>query len=219
MIEKFAKIIPAELRSRSGKVFYSGRRAFSKPSTLYMIGINPGGDPLNHKKETVENHTTAVLQTYPDDWSAYRDESWEGRSPGTYGMATRVIHLLNKLDLDPGSVPSSNLVFVRSCREADIRNEMKRFADLCWPFHALVIENLHPKVILCLGRTVGNYVRNRVGANTLLSEFVEQNKRKWRNQVFTNQTGLNVVIATHPSIADWREPNTDPTPLVKNALK
>ena len=39
-----------------------------------------------------------------------------------------------------------------------------------------------------------------------------------------NETGVNketsmkVVVATHPSIADWTNPDTDPTKLIKKAI-
>lgn len=44
-LETFARLVPAELWFRSGAVFYSGRAAFSRPSPIYLLGINPGGDP------------------------------------------------------------------------------------------------------------------------------------------------------------------------------
>jgi hypothetical protein len=47
MIEDFAALVPRALGSRSGEVFYSGRSAFGRPAELYLIGINPGGDPVN----------------------------------------------------------------------------------------------------------------------------------------------------------------------------
>ena len=121
-IETFATKIPAELLLQSGSVFYSGRKAFSATSALYVLGVNPGGDPENHKADTVGSHTAAVLHAHVDDWSAYRDESWkEGAPPGTYGMAPRVLHMFAGLNLSAGHVPSSNLVFVRSRREGTRR--------------------------------------------------------------------------------------------------
>jgi hypothetical protein len=219
MIEAFADHIPSELLSRSGKVFYSGRAAFAEPSALYVLGVNPGGDPSNYQAETVGNHTDAVLRHHPDDWSAYRDESWEGARPGTYGMAPRVRHLFEMLSLGAGHVPASNLVFARSRRESEVGSELSTLADLCWPFHAFVIERLRPRVILCFGKTAGNYVRNRLGANTLFAEFIETNNRRWRSQAFTSSIGPKVVVAAHPSIADWSAPSTDPTQLIREALK
>ena len=70
-IESFVERIPTSLLARSGKVFYSGREAFSKPSDLYVLGVNLGCDPANHEDETVGNHTASLLRSHPDDWSAY----------------------------------------------------------------------------------------------------------------------------------------------------
>ena len=218
-IEALAEKIPPLLLSRSGKVFYSGRNAFSARSTLYVLGVNPGGAPTTHDTETVGSHTQDVLNTFADDWSAYRDESWEGATPGTYGMAPRILHLFAELGFSPGSVPCSNLIFVRSSREGDLKKELPTLAGLCWPFHAYEIETLQPQVVLCFGKKAGNFVRQKLGATALTGEFIEQNNRRWRSQAFTNTKGITVVVATHPSIADWTARNTDPTQLVKQALK
>jgi uracil-DNA glycosylase len=92
-------------------------------------------------------------------------------------------------------------------------------ANLCWPFHEAVLNHIEPKVILCFGRTVGNFVKTKLSANTLVGEFVERNKRKWTSRAFNNDNGVTVVIATHPSIADWTNPDTDPTCLIKAFLQ
>ena len=218
-IEAFADKIPSLLLSKSGKVFYSGRDAFSARSALYVLGVNPGGAPTNHNTETVGIHTQGVLNTFANNWSAYRDESWEGAAPGTNGMAPRVLHLFDKLGVNPGSVPCSNLVFVRSSREGDLKKELPSLAELCWPFHAYAIETLQPRVVLCFGKTAGNFIRRKLSANSLTGEFIEQNNRRWRSQAFINANGIKVVVATHPSIADWTAQDTDPTQLISQALK
>lgn len=185
-----------------------------------MLGVNPGGCPANHATDTIGSHTNSVLRAFPDDWSAYRDESWEGAAPGTYGMAPRVLHLLRRLNLSPGAVPASNLVFARSRREGDIhRNEMGAMADTCWPFHDYAIALLRPRVVLCFGKTSGKYVRRRLGANRLIGEFTENNNRRWRSHAFAGSGSINVVVATHPSIANWCTESTDITPLVQKALQ
>jgi uracil-DNA glycosylase family 4 len=220
MIESLVKSIPADLLARSGKVFYSGRQAFTARSSLYVLGVNPGGAPENHQAETIGEHTNSVLRTYPDNWCAYRDESWEGHVPGTFGMAPRVLHLFEALGLDPGAVPASNLVFVRSARESNIaKQEMMALADQCWEFHARAITALQPRAILCFGKTAGNYVRKKTDANELVAEFVESNSRRWRSQAYATESGLLVVAATHPSIADWTAGATDPTHLVRESMK
>jgi len=219
-IEDLATHIPEHLLERSGKVFYSGRNAFSAPCPIYMLGVNPGGSPDNHPTETVGHHSNSVLHSLPADWSAYRDESWEGAAPGTYGMAPRVLHLLRRLGLNPGAVPASNLVFVRSRREGDIqRNDMGAMADACWPFHNYAIELLRPRVILCFGQTAGKYVRRRLRADRLIGEFIEQNNRRWKSSAFAGNGGVNVVVATHPSIVNWCASGTDITPLVQRAMQ
>ena len=178
----FVDKIPDNLLSQSGKAFYSGRKAFSGRSELYVLGINPGGAPGDYIEETIGNHTAKVVRINADNWSAYRDESWAGAAPGTYGMAPRVLHLFTQLGLDPGTIPCSNLVFVRSRQEADMGQEIVALAEQCWIFHEFVITQIQPRVILCFGKTAGNYVRNKVGAKILSGEYIEENTRRWRSQ-------------------------------------
>ena len=218
-LELFASQIPQNVFDESGKVFYSGREAFSKPSEVYVLGVNPGGDPINYAQETVRNHTRKVLTELPDNWSAYRDEPWEGAVPGTHGMAPRILHMFRRVGLSPGSTPASNLFFVRSSREAHIKSRLNELSDACWPFHQLVIDRLQPRVILCLGATAGKYVCRKMGASKLVATFVENNNRRWTSSTFECQSGVRVVIATHPSIADWCTPATDPTGLIETALR
>jgi uracil-DNA glycosylase family 4 len=210
--------IPDELLPRSGKVFYSGKNAFSSPAPIYVLGINPGGDPEEHREETVASHTAWITTVAPSNWSAYRDESWMGERPGEYGMQPRLLYMFKTLGLDPGAVPASNLLFVRSRRQGDVAQEVQCFANLCWPFHRYVIETLQPKVVLCLGQTAGKFVCAKVGAHERYATFTEQNKRRWQSNAYCSSAGLKVVVATHPSIADWTASSTDPTALVANAL-
>lgn len=210
--------IPVSILGKSGRVFYSGRNAFSAVAELYLLGVNPGGDPTAYRDDTVASHTEWVSHHAPTDWSAYRDERWKGKAPGRHGMQPRILHMFQALGLNPGAVPASNLVFVRSRREGDIAAEMNDLADLCWPFHRFVIDNLRPKVILCLGKSAGGYVRAKTGAHRKYATFTEQNRRKWQSNAFLSASGLKVVVATHPSIADWTAAEPDPTGLVKSAL-
>ena len=218
-LDQFVAKIPSSILDESGKVFYSGRDTFSKPSPLYILGVNPGGDPANHLTETVRSHTNLVLTVLPSNWSAYRDESWEGAAPGALGMAPRILHILKQVGIDPGSAPASNLFFVRSRREAHVKDRQAKLSDLCWPFHQLVIDQLKPRVILCLGATAGKFVCKKVGANRLIGTFVEQNNRHWPSRAFESPSGLRVVVAAHPSIADWCSEAADPTGLIQTALQ
>src|SRR5690606_1776853 len=215
MIKEFASLIPPSLLDVSGSVFYSGRNAFRGTRPLYMLGVNPGGSPDTQAHETVAWHTKKVLEREPDDWSAYRDESWKGAAPGRGGMQPRVLHLLRRVGLLPGGVPASNIVFARSRRENQFLGSLLSMAEVCWPFHHAVIQRLEPRVVLCFGGTAGEYVRRQLGANKLIREFVEKNNRQWRSRLFRNSAGTAVVVATHPSIANWAAPDTDPSELVE----
>ena len=86
MIEEFAELIPAEFMERSGAAFHSGRLAFSRSRDLYVLGLNPGGDPQSHKPLTIKANMERALGSETSDWSAYLDECWEpsnrGRLPG-----------------------------------------------------------------------------------------------------------------------------------------
>jgi hypothetical protein len=220
MIDKFAALIPQSLLKHSGAVFYSGRKAFSTPSSLYILGLNPGGSPEEQAADTVERHTEKVLNEAADDWSAYRDEIWRGNSPGTSGMQPRVRYLLRQLNLEPGNVPASNVIFMGSARGKDIDNRFRQLAELCWPFHQAVIERLGVRVVLCFGQKSGDWVRERLNANNPVDQFVEQyEKRHWTSISYKNSDGVAVVVATHPSWADWTNSQADPSQLVKRMLE
>lgn len=219
MNEDFLKLIPKTLSGESGAVFYSGRSAFRNVSKLYVLGLNPGGDPKAMCENTVKSHNF-YLSTKPDDWSEYLDEEWNGRAAGTSGMQPRVLHVLKQLKLKPRNVPASNLVFKRTSAEAGLKPDFSSLADQCWAFHEQVIARLEVKVVLCFGQTVGNWVRHKVGANTLVETLVETNNRKWSTKGFENCSGqgVKVVVAPHPSRANWANPNSDPSELVGEML-
>ena len=206
--------LPKSILERSGSVFYSGRMAFSSPSPLYVLGLNPGGCPLRQSGETVAADIDQFW-TQPDEWSAYADESWEGKQPGTHGMQPRMLHMFKHLGLNPRHVPSSNLVFVRSREEAELAAEKHALIDMCWPVHAAVIQSLGIQSIVCLGGTTGNWVRTQMGAHEQIDEFVEDNARGWRSVAHRAESGYRVLTLTHPGRVDWRNPAADPSPMAR----
>lgn len=217
MIDDLATLVPEELLDQSGSVFYSGRNAFAKQADLYILGLNPGGDPKVQAEQTVGWHTKQVLAHNPHNWSAYKDDKWGDAEPGTCGMQPRVLHLLRQANLDPRMTPASNVVFVRSRRESTLGG-FNQLADLCWPFHNAVIRRLKPRVILCFGKTAGGYVTKKLGATIERNSFIEKNKRRWRSVAYEGDSCPIIVVATHPSIAKWSNPASDPSDLVIDAL-
>ena len=140
----------------SGAVFYSGREAFSHPSRLYVLGINPGGMPENHRNETVGRHTKWVIDRAQNRWSEYRDGQWSGtKGPGGNGIQPSLRHLFDVVDLDPGTVPSSNIVFAGSSGVGEYIRDFDNDADRCWSFHQDVIDRLRVEVVVVFGGKAG----------------------------------------------------------------
>lgn len=219
MIDRFLKLVPERLHGRSGSVFYSGRSAFSAPAKVYLLGLNPGGNPVEMKEATIGKQMGEALARPEEDWSAYVDESWNGKAKGGSKMQPRIQHMMNELGVPTRRVPASNVVFVRSARESDLQGEKQALLDACWPVHQAVIETLGVRTVLCLGGTAGSWVRERLGAHTCAGKFVENNNRRWTSEAHLNGAGIAVVTLTHPSIAAWQVPATDPTPLVLKMLQ
>ena len=222
MIEDFAKLIPSSQKNRSGKAFYSGRRAFESQSDIYIIGLNPGGSPKDYPKETVLRHTRKVLKSKPANWSAYRDESWNGQAKGKDIHQKRVRYLFRKVGLNARKVPTSNLIFARSSSKEKLAGDFKQMARDCWPFHEAIIRQLEVRVVVCLGISdTGTWVRAQLDAEDEIDSFTEDNNRypaPWTSRCHKNADGLIVVSLSHPSVASWTSPATDPTDLVVGAL-
>ncbi len=218
MIEFFAKFISDELMEKSGSVFYSGRNVFSGKKQLYILGLNPGGSEIIQKDETIQWHTDNVLKSKNPYFSEYKDGIWRDKKGGTSKLQLRILHLLRALNLDVSEIPASNICFVRSPRESHIADKINDYMDLCWSLHQNVIDQLEIKTILCLGKTAGKYTRSKIDANVLIDEFVENNNRKWKTQVYKNDKNQIVIVATHPSIADWTNEKTDISKLVKKYI-
>lgn len=209
--------INADIRARSGSVFYSGRSAFSRPAPLYLLGLNPGGNPVRQAAETVEADLDQ-FRTQAASWSAYGDESWEGRPSGTFGMQPRVLHMLAQLNLDPRQVPASNVVFVRSRTERMLDAEKRKLLSACWPIHAAVISSLCVNTVVCFGATAGRWTREQMNAHEPIDSFREKNRRGWTSLAHRAPDGRIVATLTHPSRADWTNPLADPTPMVAHML-
>lgn len=216
-MERFAALVPPSLHGVSGRVFYSGAAAFERPCPVYLLGLNPGGDPDSMAAETIGRDLDA-MRDRPHAWSAYADESWRGRPIGGKPVQRRTQHLLRNLGLDPRATPASNVVFVRSRRAADLGARKAELLGACWPVHAAVIRALGVRVIVAMGGDAGGSVRERIGADTLRGDFTERNARGWRSTWHSNAAGLSVVTLTHPAIADWIASATDPSELVRAAL-
>lgn len=210
--------IPPHIRKRSGAVFYTGPAAFRAPSSIYLMGLNPGGDPLKQSAETVEEDIKR-FEERSEPWSAYQHASWRGAAAGSWGMQPRVCNLLNKLGLTPSAVPASNVVFVRSATEAKFASEKDMLLRACWPVHEAVLSALNVRAVICFGGTAGRWVRERIGAKTAIGNYVETNNRGWTSYAHRADDGRIAFTLTHPSRVDWINPDADPSIFVRDILQ
>ena len=203
----------------SGKALHSGRLAFSAPRDLYILGLNPGGDPED-RSETVASNIDQVRHE-AEDWCAFLDQDWR---PGGryYGRAKAPLQLEMQelaacLGLDLRRIPASDVIFARS-RQAHHIVDRRKLMDLCWPFHHTVIESLGVRVVLCLYKGAAEFVREKTGARAQpidrACERSAAGREYWR-ETFATPCGLKVVQITRPTGIPWT-PNA--CALTKRAL-
>ena len=212
MVEELVKYIPAKLMGESGKAFHAGRLAFSRERNLYVLGLNPGGAPELHAGQTVADNLDLVLRRAPENWHSYLDETWKPGSrvypPGKAPQQLEMQGLLGRLGLDTRRVPVSDSVFLRS-RQAGHLGNTEELMEACWPFHRAAIEKLGVRVILCLYKSVAEFVRAKTGASPRPVDRVAQQSKSgrttyWR-ECFLAPSGLRIVQITRPTRVPWKE--------------
>ena len=207
------RTISRSIYGRSGAVFYSGRASFTTLCPIYILGLNPGGDPVRHSIFTVGLSIAKFLRRNIATWSAYTDEKWDRRS-----IQVRMVHLLSALGYNARVVPASNVVFVRTASESSLKAEKDALLRACWPFHSMVIQNLNVRLVLCLGKTAGCWARKQLGANRLVDTFIERYPRLHRTSEVL-ASGIRVATLVHPARCDWTNPLADPTPMILRSLR
>lgn len=209
--------LPTSLMDRSGSVFYSGPQAFEQASDIYILGLNPGGDPVAQQGNTV-GKSISEWRERAEPYSSYVDEIWEGNTPGAHGMQPKIQHMAKTLNIDLQLTPASNVVFARTRDEASLSEETQTLLAQCWPVHQAVIQSLGIRMLICLGGTAGSWVSHQVGAQQEIARYTETNKRGWNSTVSQAPDGLMVASLSHPGRADWRNPLADPSPMLSELL-
>lgn len=213
----FACLVDPSLHDLPGGVFYSSPAAFSRPSRLYLLGLNPGGSPEHDTESTIGRNLARWRQREPG-WCEYVSESWEGAKPGEYGIQRPIRALFSRVGVDAADVPASNVVFVRSNNEDKLDRKVE-LLERCWPVHEAVIRNLGVTTILCLGKTAGGWVRSMLGANHLHDHFLETYPRRhYRSEAHLSPDGIAVLTLAHPCRSNWCNEQADPSPLVQRVL-
>ncbi len=129
----------------SGKVLYSSADTL-KPGDIYILGLNPGGRPEEHRA-SIEEMLSRLSRKIRND---YVDEGWGNRKPGDHPLQRRLSWLMSKLGYDLKEVAASNLIFLRTKNAAGLKMFYK-YADMCWPVHESILEIIRPKVLIVFG--------------------------------------------------------------------
>lgn len=198
LLDEMLNLVPKHLHEISGSILYSGYDAFSSPSPIYVMSINPAGDPDEITK-TIAESTREMLLENRSEYSAYLDESWDGQRIGAAFVQGRMQRLLIEgLKLDPRQVPVTNLVFQRTRSAGEIPRE--RFAE-CWKFHEVMTERLGARVIVCLGKGIADHARRMAQAH----EPIEENygPDTWIYRAIDGRVVVRGVHARRTSNAAW----------------
>ena len=222
MIEELVKRIPPSMLNLPGGVLHTGRRAFDNPAEIYILDYHPGSNPEQFP-ETVAEQIHRVLNQEPEEWSAYRDESWQGQPEGGRPQQKRVAYLCESLGLNPGIIPAAQLIFRRwDAASTPAAAVERQWAEDCWPFHQAVIDRLEIRIVVCLGSAARNWALKKEREKTgvmpePVDKFVADNKWAWRSYVYPAGDRY-IVSLTHPVWTNWINPAADPTPMVRRAL-
>lgn len=148
--------------SKSGAVLYSEMGSI-REAPFYLMGINPGGEADHEGNgDSIAGHLCA-----PDGTNSYADEWWgepqpvpadfedppghlvpEKRTP----LQACVCNLISMTGIQPRSMPSTNLIFARSPRIAQLRDKAE-WKRRCRPVHLALLRAVQPRWIITLGIT------------------------------------------------------------------
>ena len=203
----FAASCLEPLLERNGTILYSSAETL-RPSPVYFLGLNPGGDPTELPEHTLRQ---AVAELPTKTTNDYLDKSWAGSAPGKSTLQIRVCWLFEKIGFQPRQVCSSNLIFVRSVSAAHL--SFRNLAEQCWPVHNEILKIVRPRLILTFGNSSSSpytFIRERLGASP--EECFPSGHGTWQCRAFVTRSGVRVVglphlsryaIHQHPEVVTW----------------
>lgn len=194
----------------SGNVLYSAAQTL-RPGKIYLLGLNPGGDPEKIRQTVGESLRMLDGRTR----NAYLDEEWRWRGKlvpkGESPLQKRINWLLTSLGSRVENVCASNLIFIRSASDSGCG--FPGMADLCWPVHQEIMSMVKPKLILCFGNSrisPYSYVRNKISISK--ETTFPSGHGRWKCRAFQSSVGAKVVglphlsrysISSHPEVLDY----------------
>jgi hypothetical protein len=208
---EFCKLQLRPIEKESGRILYSSIETL-RPGSVYILGHNPGGSPVNQSAETIKSSVTS-LSTKKINY--YLDEAWftdkKSYSKGLAPLQQRIVWLLQQLGLNPRDVAASNLIFARSADAASIK--FNRYANLCWPVHERIIDIIKPKILIVFGNSLDTpytFLRDIYGAQAESS--YSSGHGDWMCRSFNVKNRFSVIglphlsrykIISHCDVVDW----------------
>lgn len=192
-----------DLLDKSGSVLYSSFETI-RPGEFYLLGLNPGGDPIKQEKDTIRKH----LEALPGNTNnAYTDEYWGPYQEGLKGDAPlqiRLRYLFDKFGFDIRNICASNLIFLRSHDGGG--SGYPKTADRCWGVHEKIINIVKPRCIIAFGNSSVSpyqYIYNKFKPDCDV-QSIKSGHGKWLCKVFrTSILGLNVVVVGLPHMSRY----------------
>lgn len=196
----------------SGASLYTGWDSL-RAGNLYLMGLNPGGDPTNTGKSILQETKETKTSHNP-----YTDEQWQTKSrrycAGKHPHQTSVLKLIELVSGQPDTgFFSANAVFARTVGDKQLQDPWGWW-DICWPVHQFFLSIVRPKVIVCLGNGDGvsafRFVRSKLQPASAqgyeyLNEGVAMSFRsgKWSRGVLPLSDGstmeTTILGVAHPS--------------------
>lgn len=224
--EDIAEIIRStlseDLRNKPGAVLSSGANTLIK-ARVYVMGLNPGGDPSKITDPIVHliapaNGTSAYTHdcwqpkcTEPQPCS-HLDPSGATRPEYLVRHQRNMIALAAALDATPETLFSANAVFARSTRKATLYDQtglsLEDWWDHCWPVHQQFLAIVRPRLIVTLGygetSSAFGLLRGKCGYPTAAPLVDEGRRSGWwfaADLRLLDGTVLQTVVAgaPHPS--------------------
>jgi hypothetical protein len=196
-IPKIAKDALSEVLSESGSILYSSHETL-KSGDVYLLGFNPGGAGGNPVEKSINSMLTNTDNSYLDEiWENHNGAWANGEAP----LQKRIQWILESLGLNTRDVCASNLIFLQSREESDIRFSL---AKKCWPVHEAILKIIKPKLIIAFGNSEVSpygYLHTMLGGD---EEYFPSGHGNWSLKGFTCEiNSRSVYVAGLPHLSRY----------------
>lgn len=192
---QFARTQLQDLLHLSGRILYSSHETL-KPGKIYLLGHNPGGDPVEQAAFTIGRD----LDELPSrTTNAYEDERWRGGYPkGGKPLQKRVCWMLDQLGEKPAEVAASNFLFNRS-RDSGT-SKFREHVDRYWTVHEKILDIVKPRLILTFSGPGYAFLRRKLTGGPEVGCLAGHGN--WKCHKFQVSSGMWVANVPHLSRYD-----------------